>query len=94
MEFLVHMEVLYPPDGDPVELSRLTELENARARALATAGIIKRLWRVPGRRANWGVWESADATSLHAAVASLPLYRWLDVAVHPLATHPNDPAID
>ena len=94
MEFLVHMEVRLPADGDPAEQARLTENESARARVLAAEGIIKRLWRIPGRRANWGLWESADATSLHEAIASLPLYRWLDVTVHQLARHPNDPAAD
>jgi muconolactone delta-isomerase len=32
MEFLVNVEIEWPPDGDP-----------------------KRLWRVPGRWANWGL---------------------------------------
>ena len=92
MEFLVHIEVRWPPDGDPDELARLTAAERARAAELAADGIIRRLWRVPGRRANWGLWEAADATALHAAIASLPLFPWLSVEVHALAAHPSDPA--
>jgi muconolactone D-isomerase len=46
---------------------------------------------VPGRRANWGIWEAEDATALHAAIRSLPLFPWLEVDVIPLAAHPNDP---
>jgi muconolactone D-isomerase len=32
-----------------------------------------------------------DATVLHEALSSLPLYPWMDINVHPLAVHPNDP---
>lgn len=91
MEFLVHIEVRWPADGDLSDLARLTEAERIRARELAAAGYIRRLWRIPGRRANWGLWEARDATDLHAALASLPLFSWLDVQVHPLAAHPSDP---
>jgi muconolactone D-isomerase len=91
MEFLVHIEVRWPPDGDPDERARLVAAEAARARELAAAGTIKRLWRIPGRRANYGLWSADDATSLHAAITSLPFYPWLDVEVIALAAHPSDP---
>ena len=91
MEYLVHIEVRWPADGDPDQLARLTAAERDRAAELAAAGTIRRLWRVPGRRANWGVWEAPDATALHAAIASLPLFPWLSVEVHPVAAHPSDP---
>jgi muconolactone D-isomerase len=91
MEFLVHIEVSWPPESDPDELARLTAAERERASELATEGRIRRMWRIPGRRANWGLWEAPDATALHAAIASLPLYPWLSVEVVPLAAHPSDP---
>lgn len=91
MEFLVHIEVRWPGDGDRAEHERLVAAESARARELSAAGIIRRLWRIPGRRANWGLWVARDATALHAAIASLPFYPWLSVEVHPLAAHPSDP---
>ena len=91
MEFLVHIEVGWPADGDPAEHERLVAAESARALELAAAGIIRRLWRIPGRRANWGLWVAPDATALHAAIASLPFFPWLSVEVHPLAAHPSDP---
>jgi muconolactone D-isomerase len=93
MEFLVHIEVGWPGDGDPDELARLTAAERVRARELAGQGTIRRLWRIPGRHANWGLWEAADATELHAALASLPFYPWLSIEVHPLAAHPSDPVV-
>jgi muconolactone D-isomerase len=91
MEFLVEIEVQYPPSGDPAERARLIEAEAKRAAELAEAGIIRRLWRIPGRWANAGLWEAPDATALHNAISSLPFYPWLKVTVHPLAEHPSDP---
>jgi muconolactone D-isomerase len=91
VEFLVHIEGRWPGDGDRAEYERLLAAESVRARELAEAGIIRRLWRIPGRRANWGLWVAPDATALHAAIASLPLFPWLSVEVHPLAAHPSDP---
>ena len=91
MEFLVNIEVNWPPDGDPEELARLTAAERRRASELVAAGTIRRMWRVPGRRANWGVWDAEDATALHAAITSLPFFPFLDVRVIALAAHPSDP---
>jgi muconolactone D-isomerase len=92
MEFLVNIEVEWPPEGDPDELARITAAERVRADELVREGRIRRLWRIPGRRANWGIWEAPDATELHAAIASLPFFPWLSVEIYPLARHPSDPA--
>jgi muconolactone D-isomerase len=91
MEFLVHIQVEWPPDGDADELARLTSAERTRAAELAAEGRLRRMWRVPGRWANWGLWEAPDATALHEALSSLPLYPWLSIEVEPLAAHPSDP---
>ena len=91
MEFLSHIEVTWPPDGDPEERDRRIAAEGVRARELTAEGIIKRVWRIPGQWANWGLWEAPDATTIHAAVQSLPMWPYLDVEVFPLAEHPNDP---
>lgn len=94
MEFLVRIEVGWPADGDPVALATLTASERARAAELVAAGTLLRIWRTPGRRANWGLWRAEDATELHAALTSLPLFPWLDIEVVPLAEHPSDPGGD
>ena len=91
MEFLVHMEVAKIEGGEERE-KQLREQESQRGRELAEQGIMLRLWRVPGRRENWGIWRANDADQLHNALASLPLFPYLRITVHPLATHPNDPA--
>jgi len=91
MEFLVHIEVNWPADGDQQLLRSLVEQEAQRARELAAEGKIVRLWRVPGRWANIGLWRAEDASELHTAITSLPFFPWLEVAVEALARHPSDP---
>ena len=93
MEFLVNIEIKWPPDGDPEEKERLFAAELLHGQELARQGYQRRLWRVPGRWANWALWEVEDATELHAKISSLPLYPWMDVTVHPLAQHVNDPKL-
>jgi muconolactone D-isomerase len=90
MEFLVHMEVGRIEVGPEAERV-LREQEANRARELGETGLLRRLWRVPGRRENWGIWHADDADRLHDALASLPLFPYLKITVHPLASHPNDP---
>jgi muconolactone D-isomerase len=91
MEFLVHIQVHWPPDTDPEQIAGEMASERARAKELAAEGRIRRLWRIPGRRANWGLWEAADPTALHEALSSLPLFQRATIEVHPLAAHPSDP---
>jgi muconolactone delta-isomerase len=90
MEFLVYMEVGRIEGGEERE-KQLREEEAARSRELAKKGMLLRLWRVPGRRANWGIWRAEDCDQLHNAFVSLPLFSYLTITVHPLASHPNDP---
>lgn len=92
MEFLVNIEINWPPDADDDRKEEIFQRELAQGQALARAGTMRRLWRVPGRWANWGLWEAEDATALHEALTSLPLWPWMDITVHPLARHVNDPA--
>lgn len=86
----MHMEIVRIEE-DPQMQQALVEKEAARARELAAQGVLRNLWRIPGRRANWGIWVADDADQLHAAISSLPLFRYLSVTVHPLARHPNAP---
>ena len=91
MEFLTNIEINWPVDGDPAEKERLFAAELERGQELSRQGFQRRLWRVPGRWANWGLWECKDATELHEKLSSLPLYPWMDITVYPLAEHVNDP---
>jgi len=91
VEFLVSIRVELPAEFDDERRAALLAAEAARAAELAAAGRLVRLWRVPGRLANRGIWEAADATVLHAALTSLPLWPWMEIDVEPLACHPSDP---
>ena len=89
MEFPVHMEVTGIETASEPQVA-LKEREAIRAREFANAGMFVRLWRVPGRRENWGIWSAEDADELREALVSLPLFRYLRIDVHPMATQPND----
>ena len=94
MEFLVRIEYEFPPELTSDHIRALSDQEAARANVLASEGTLIRLWRIPGRRANWGLWRAEDATSLHEALTSLPLWNYMDIEVTAMARHPNDPAVD
>lgn len=91
MEFLVHIEVHRPPGATDTEAEELSAAEKLRAVELIEAGMLRRVWRVPGQWAHWGLWEAADPTELHAAISTLPLWKWMHVDVHSLARHALDP---
>lgn len=90
MEFLVRSENKLPLDTPEHVQQQLRTEERQRAQELRDAGVLRRLWRVPGRNAAVGLYEAADATELHAALASLPMWKWMDISIEPLATHPQE----
>lgn len=85
MEFLVEIDVAPIPDD---VRDAVMAAERVRGRELAEAGTVARIWRIPGRRGNVGIWVAEDASALHAAIASLPAHPWMDVRVTALAVHP------
>jgi muconolactone D-isomerase len=88
MEFLVEIQVNFPPDLPAEQLNAVVKNEDVRGRELKAAGTIVRIWRIPGRRANVGIWAGADADEVHRAITSLPAFPWIDARVTALATHP------
>jgi muconolactone D-isomerase len=92
MEFLVHITVNLPPDLPEPRRSELVAAEQVRGRELIAEGTLVRIWRLPGRFANVSLYRAADATALHAAITSLPLWPWMEVHVDALAVHPLDSA--
>jgi muconolactone D-isomerase len=85
MEFLVEIEI-GPIPADVRDEVLVAERE--RGAELVAAGTIERIWRIPGRHANVGIWVAEDASALHRAICSLPAHPWMDVAVSALAVHP------
>ena len=87
MEFLVQIQVTLPLELSSTRRQELMEHEQARGRELKNEGVIRRIWRIPGRTANVGIWDAADPTALHEALSSLPMFPYIDAKVTPLATH-------
>jgi muconolactone D-isomerase len=91
VEFLVRIDIHWPPEAPAEDRERIFAKELEAGQELAREGKLRRLWRIPGRWANWSLYDVADATELHQALTTLPLYPWMDIEVHALAEHPNDP---
>jgi muconolactone D-isomerase len=88
MEFLVQIQVTLPPELSSGSRQELMAREQTRGRELVDEGVIRRIWRIPGRTANVGIWDAVDPTALHEALSSLPMFPYIDARVTPLATHP------
>lgn len=88
MEFLVAIQIRLPESMALEQRESLADAESKLGRDLLDSGRIVRIWRVPGRSANVGIWSAADATELDDVLGSLPLYPWMDITVEPLAIHP------
>lgn len=77
------------PSDVPVDIAdALRKKERAHGRELWKAGVMKRIWRIPGK---WGaivLYRTESTTALHAMLESLPLYPYMKIDVQPLAQHP------
>jgi muconolactone D-isomerase len=88
IEFLVRIDV-HLPDTLPADQRReLLAAERVRGRELLERGVLKRIWRIPGRFSNYSLYDVPDATILHDLLSSLPLWPWTTMSVEPLAVHP------
>src|SRR5207244_3263244 len=95
MEYLVEMTTNVP-DGTPEEDVQETRAREAvRARELATAGHLLRLWRPPLRPGEWrtlGLFAAENDRDLETTLESMPLRVWRTDEATPLLAHPNGPA--
>ncbi|MFJ9711974.1 muconolactone Delta-isomerase family protein [Streptomyces sp. NPDC101234] len=88
-EFLV----TFAPKGAPTQaLKDAAVAEAARARELAGAGHLVRLWQIPDDRA-LGLWRARDSAEMQSILDSLPQAPWLSIETTPLSEHPNDPGL-
>ena len=74
MEFLVINEVSINPDMPQERKSELVASELTQGRKLQDEGVIKRIWRVPGRWAVIAIYEADDIDSLPAKAVFLYLH--------------------
>jgi muconolactone D-isomerase len=87
MEFLVRIDIDIPLATPSERKQELLDAETVRARELMAEGVIVRIWRLPGRTANVGIWAAPDATALHDVLTSMPLFPYFTVHVEALAVH-------
>jgi muconolactone D-isomerase len=91
-EFLVEITTTVPDGTSQDEVDRRRAAEAVRARELAAAGNLERLWRPAGELRSIGIWRAADEPELHEKVlGTLPLRPWMTLRITPLEPHPNDP---
>jgi muconolactone delta-isomerase len=90
MEFLVRSTTSFPPHLSADDIRDLRAEERSLAMRLRADGVLKRLWRLPGKQGTLGLYETQDATHLHDVLTSLPLFPYLTVEVEALATHPQE----
>jgi muconolactone D-isomerase len=90
-EFLVNMQLHFPPETPGDFIARHYAQEAAAAQKYIRAGQITRLFRVPGTRNHVALWDVPDVQAIHDAYTNFPMFRWMTVDVKPLCTNPNDP---
>jgi muconolactone D-isomerase len=89
MEFLVRWEITLPSDLGAEATEALRAAERAYGTDLWIRGLITRIWRVPGRRSVYVLWDVPDADALHDGMSNIPMFPYLNVeSVEPLGTHP------
>lgn len=88
MQFMVRIDVKLPSDWDEKKIEENYAAESKRGQQLVNEGKLLRIWRIVGRRANFGIWQADSPEELHESIQSLPLYRYMDVEVTPIIKHP------
>ncbi|WP_063770692.1 muconolactone Delta-isomerase [Streptacidiphilus carbonis] len=90
MEWLVRTHNRLPADTPAAKRDGLRAAERERALELRAQGVLRKLWRTPASAGTVALYECRDATHLHEALSSLPMFPWLEVTVEPLADHPQE----
>ena len=88
MQFMVKIDVSLPAAMPQGEKDDFRKRENARAHELVEEMKLRRIWRIVGTTANYGIWEAESLEELHASIGSLPLYPFMKIEVTPLIAHP------
>ncbi|GAA3544058.1 muconolactone Delta-isomerase family protein [Amycolatopsis ultiminotia] len=88
MDFLVRVDATGVYELPETERLDLIERERARGLELMAENVIREFWRLPGTKANLGIWTAKDADALEAALVSLPVHPYARIEVTALATHP------
>ena len=88
MDFLVQIDVTALHHLPVDQREEVIRLEQQRGRELHEQGILRQIWRLPGKRANIGVWSADSPEDLHEAIATLPVWPYATAEITTLARHP------
>lgn len=92
MQFMVRLSAKLPDSMAGGALEDLFAAERKRALELLREGKVLRMWRVLGTSDGISLWDVESAEEFHAALASLPAWKYCDVQVTPLMQHPLEAA--
>ncbi|MDR7084703.1 muconolactone D-isomerase [Arthrobacter ginsengisoli] len=90
MLFLVRMDVNLPADMPAEEAAAIKAVEKAYSQDLQQQGKWRHIWRVVGEYSNYSVFDAESNDDLHNMLSGLPLFRYMDISVTPLAKHASD----
>jgi muconolactone D-isomerase len=90
MLFHVRMDVRIPHDLDPETRAEIVAREKDYSHELQRAGKWPHIWRIVGEYSNFSIFDVESNDELHAVLSGLPLFRYMDIHVTPLATHPSE----
>ncbi len=89
MLFLARMDVHFPESLTPEQIADFQVREKEYSGNLQSQGKMKGIWRVVGEYANYSIYDVADNEELQKIMAGFPMFKYMDVKLTPLATHPN-----
>ena len=94
LRFLVHIEVQPLPGDWPEEKKndlRRREVETV-VELMHKGSLRSAIFRIPGRNANFGIWQAESFEELDKILRSLPLHPWMHLTIWPLMAHPSEEA--
>ncbi len=89
MLFLARMDVHFPESLTPEQTADFQAREKEYSGNLQREGKMKGIWRVVGEYANYSIYDVEDNEELQQIMAGFPMFKYMDVKITPLATHPN-----
>ena len=92
MKFLVHIDVQpLPGDWDDERKNALRRREVEAVVELMHQGTLRSaIFRIPGRNANYAIWQADTVEDLDRILRSLPLHPFMRLEITPLMAHPSE----
>lgn len=89
MLFLARMDVNFPDNLTPEEVADFQKREKEYSGNLQREGVMKGIWRVVGEYSNYSIYDVRDNEHLQEVMSGFPMFKYMNIKMTPLATHPN-----